>query len=299
MIQDSVTGRQLIYDAFIRDGVLYMVSTYYHYRDPPHTIIVNGVQATPVGYNEYEPVVYYHVPCLSPPAAITINDRTYTLPPLDILTTGTPTGLAIATLFKHDHAFMSEMVDWYRKQGATAFYLYFNGPTLPAGLPQGPDLHYRLWNFRYWNPGNYKDPEMGWVHAAQTAFVTMVRLRYIPDHAWTGLVDIDEAVMATSGEPLDRALAAVPEEHTVLRIQNHWALKAHNRIIYSQESEGPIARTKCFYRGSYTGLCGVHAPKPATTPTLATTDFRMLHIVNQTHPDRISLIRDPKLTLPL
>jgi hypothetical protein len=302
MIQDPETGQQLIYDAFIRDGWLYMVSTYYHYMDDPHTIVVDGRQAEAVGVNEYEPVVYYRVRVDGVPTTVSINGDVYNFPySLDVLGSGTPSCLSIATLFKHDYTFIPDMLQWYRSQGATAFYLYFNGPELPPGLPQSPDVHYRLWNFRYWNPGsNYKDPETGWVHAAQTAFLTMVRLRHLPDHTWTGLVDIDEVVVSVDGRPLIDALADVSAGYACVRIQNHWAFRAANRIIYSQESTGPVARTKCFYRGTYDALCGIHGPKMAATDTVQnTTDFRMLHIVNQTHSNRISLIRDPKVTLML
>jgi hypothetical protein len=303
MIQDPETGQQLIYDAFVRDGWLYLVSTFYHYMDENHTIVVNGLQAEAVGINEYEPVSYYRVHVgETVPTTVTINSDSYAFPrPLDVLGTGTPQGLAIATLFKHDHQFVPEMLNWYRAQGVTAFYLYFNGPVLPPGLPQGPDIHYRLWNFRYWNPGcNYKDPETGWVHAAQPAFLTMTRLRHLPDHVWTGLVDIDEVMISVDGRPLVDALCDISAGYTCVRVQNHWAFLAANRIIYAQESTGPVARTKCFYRGNYTGLCGVHGPKMAEAATvLNTTGIRMLHIVNQTHPDRISLIRDPKVTLML
>jgi hypothetical protein len=304
MINEVETGRQLIYDAFLRDGWLYMVSTFYHYMDEPHTIVVNGLQAEAIGVNEYEPVVYYRVQIgdVAAPTTVTINGDTYTFPqPLDVLESGAGKGLAIATLFKHDYTFIPDMLQWYRAQGVTAFYLYFNGPALPPGLPQGPDIHYRLWNFRYWNPGcNYKDPETGWVHAAQPAFLTAVRLRHLPDHAWTGLVDIDEAVVSVDGRPLADALVDVSADYSCVRVQNHWAFRAANRIIYSQESTGPVARTKCFYRGTYTGMCGIHGPKmTAATCVLNTADLRMLHIVNQTHPDRISLIRDPKVTLML
>jgi hypothetical protein len=301
MIQDPETGRQLIYDAFVRDGWLYMVSTFYHYMDDPHVIVVDGLQAEAIGVNDYEPVSYYRVQVgETVPTTVIINGDTYTFPEsLDVLGTGTRSSLAIATLFKHDYQFIPDMLSWYRSQGVTAFYLYFNGPQMPPGLPQGPDVHYRLWNFRYWNPGcDYKDRETGWVHAAQTAFLTMVRLRHIPEHAWTGLVDIDEVVVSVDGRPLVAALNDISDGYTCVRVQNHWAFRAANRIIYSQESEGPVARTKCFYRGSYDALCGVHGPKMAYA-VLNTTDLRMLHIVNQTHLNRISLIRSPKVTLML
>jgi hypothetical protein len=296
MIQDSKTGLQLIYDAFIRDGWLYMVSTFYNCRDKPHNIVVNGKTAEVIGVNEYEPVCYYRVRVDETPTSVMINNVNYTFPqPLDVLVTGVGTGLAIATLFKDDHAFIPDMLRWYRGQGVTAFYLYYNGPEFPPGLPQSPDIHYRLWNFRYWNPGSNNDARSGWCHAAQTAFLTTARLRHLPDHAWTGLVDVDEAMISADGRPLVDALADVSAGYMCVRIQNHWAIQEKDRIVYTLVSEGPLSRTKCFYRGTYRDLCGIHAPKrTAPSSVLNTTAFRMLHIVNQSHPERIPRVKDPK-----
>ena len=304
MISDPKTGKQLIYDAFVRDGWLYMVSTFYHYKDKPYTIIVNGRQAECVGANEYEPVCYYRVEIDTVPTTVIINDAMYNFPrELDILNseTGGKGGIAIATLFKNDYPFIPDMLSWYRKHGVAKFYFYFNGPTLPAGLPEGPDVQYHLWDFQYWNPGSdYKNHETGWTHAAQTAFLTMTRLRHLPDHKWIGLIDIDEVIYPVNGCTLATALDNISTEYNCVRIPNHWAISENNQITYSLTSDGPHSRTKCFYRGSYTALCGIHGPKPADAGTvLHTTDIRMLHIVNQSHPDRKSMICEPTATLQL
>jgi hypothetical protein len=188
-------ARTIVYDAFVRDGWLTLISTYYHYKDdPPLTIRIRGRELEEVGRNEYEPVRAFRMRLAEGepvPTEIEINGVIHPLG-ADVLTDrDTPEkGFAIATLFRHDWEYVGEMVDWYRAHGCTAFYLYFNGPALPPGLPQGPDIHYRLWNYRYWNPANYKDKETGWVHAAQTAFLTMARFRHLPDHEWdVGLVE--------------------------------------------------------------------------------------------------------------
>jgi hypothetical protein len=303
MIKDPSTGHQLVYDAFLRDGWLYIVSTFYNIRDRPLTITVNGLTAEVHGFNEPEPVCYYRVRCTEIPTHITINTITYPFPSnIDtLLSPQQPGGIAIATLFKGDHMFIPNMLAWYRKQGATAFYLYYNGDTLPDGLPTGPDIHYRTWNFRYWNSGGmHGRPETGWAHAAQMAFLTTVRLRYFPYHSWIGLVDIDELVVPVDGIQLSTYLEKVPANKLCVMFQNHWAIQNNNSITYSEKAEGWESRTKCFYRGSYTGLCGIHHPKHLSPASILNTlDLRMLHIVNQTHPDRISLIRNPKLNLTL
>lgn len=300
MFQDA-SGKIIVYDAFLRDGFLYLVSTFYHHRDVPHIILFNGIQAEIVGYNEGEPVCYYRVPCNEQPTIITIDETNYTFStPIDVLSTADyKGGLAIATLFKHDYKFIPYMVEWYRTQGFTAFYLYFNGSVLPPDLYKAPDIYYRLWNFPYWNRANYLDKETGWVHNAQPAFLTTARLRYLPNHDWIGFVDIDEMVMSVDGRPLNEALCDISVNIDCVRVQNHWAFRATDYIVYTLTSYGIEGRTKCFYRGSYTGLCSIHRPKGDMRSLYESTELRMLHIVNFTHMNRLKDVTEPKATLSL
>lgn len=300
MIKDAA-GRTIIYDAFVKDGWLTLISTYYHYREGPAlTIRVGGRIMEEVGRNEYEPVRAFRLKLAdgeSAPTKIEINGAAHQLPVSVIPTCKPATGFAIATLFKHDWEHVGSMIDWYRAQGCTAFYLYFNGPALPPGLPQGADLHCRLWDFQYWNRANYKDKETGWVHAAQTAFLTMVRFRHLPDHEWIGLVDIDEHVWSHEGRRIVDTLATVTPDVSVVRVPCHWALRAADRIIYTKIGEAPGIRSKCFYRGSYDSFISVHNPKGDVTP-LDSPELRMLHVVNYTHSDRIQRIQEPRGTVP-
>jgi hypothetical protein len=293
-------GRTLIYDAFVREGVCYLTSTYWHYREPPMVIEIDGVRAEEIGHNEYEPVRYFRVPVTGVPTAVTINGIRFAFPvALDILPAPAGKGLAVATLFKHDHAYIGSMIEWYRTQGVTDFYLYFNGPVLPAGLPSGSGIHYGLWNHRYWNPTNWRDKETGWVHAAQTAFLTMARLRYLPDHEWVGFVDIDEHVWPSDGRRIRETLQDISAEVNVVFVSNHYAFRSHDCLIYTTVSEGGWAgRTKCFYRGTYRGLCGVHAPKGSDYVRFNYEDMPMLHVVNYGHKERMSKIHEPRVRVP-
>ena len=181
MIRDA-TGQVIIYDIFVRDNICYLISTYHRQSDPPLNIVVNGCVAKEVGFKEYEPIRYFHVPVLTPPTAVTINGVTHELTaPVPVVSRLGGGGIAVATLFKNDRAFVSSAVDWYRAQGVEDFYFYFNGPTLPEGLPTGMGIHYGIWDFPYWNAQKYPD---SFNHGAQTTFLTMIRLRYMPYHSW-------------------------------------------------------------------------------------------------------------------
>jgi len=288
-------GRTVIYDIFVRDGICYLVSTYWHSRDPPLRIVVEGREAEEIGYNEYEPVRYFRVPVTAAPVTVTIDGAEYRLAaPAPTVGEGAPKGLAVATLFKRDYAHIRSMIEWYRAQGVETFYLYFNGPALPPGLPIGPGIQYRLWNFQFWN---YTKP--GWGHAAQTAFLTTARLRHMPDHSWIGLVDIDECVANPTGPTVAETLAAVPAEYNVVRVRNRWAFKLHDRLIYTTVGDPATEweqRTKCFYRGSYTGLCGIHQPKPGAA-VIVSESLLMLHVVNYSHMERLRQVAEPRASV--
>lgn len=297
MIRDA-QGRTIVYDAFVRDGWLTLISTYYHYREGPQLDIrVSGRRMEEVGRNEYEPVRAFRLRLEdgeAAPTEIEINGIGHPLTVEVLQGRATPeTGFAVATLFKHDWEYVGNMIDWYRAQGCRAFYLYFNGPALPPGLPQGPDIHYGLWNFQYWNPGNYKDKETGWVHAAQTTFLTMARYRHLPDHEWLGFVDVDEHVWSSDGRRLDMALAEIPPAASVVRARCHWAIHAPGRIIYSKVGEQIGVRSKCFYRNKFNGMIGVHNPQSGALP-LDPSTLVMLHVVNYGHSDRIKRIVEPR-----
>jgi hypothetical protein len=285
MLHDT-KGRTVIYDAFVKDGFLYLVSTYYHYKDaPPMRIIVDGVQAEEIGLNDYEPVRYFRVPVAATgPKVIEVNGKPVKFKP-EILKPRVRGGFAVATLFKNDYQYMNSMIEWYRVQGCTAFYLYFNGGALPPGMPQGPDIHYRSWNFRYWNPTDWKDKETGWIHAAQPAFLTMVRLRHMPDHDWIALVDIDEHVWPGEGKRLVDVLAATPPEVQVVRTPCHWTRREGQALHYALTPDPVGVRSKCIYRGSYQGLCGIHRPKDESA-MVERPDLRMLHVANYWWMDR-------------
>jgi hypothetical protein len=299
MIREA-QGRTVIYDAFVRGGVCYLVSTYWHYRDPPLTVVVGGVVAEEIGINKYEPVRYFRVPVTGPVRAVTIDGIEHTLPePIPVIDGTGGRGIAVATLFKHDHAHVGSMIEWYRAQGIENFYLYFNGPALPPGLPNGKGVHYGLWNFQYWNRADYRNKETGWVHAAQTAFLTMVRLRHMPDHSWIGLVDIDECVANPEGSTVAETLACIPAEYDVVRVRNRWAFRSHDRLMYTMVGDPASewdARTKCFYRGTYTGLCGVHRPK-AGAAIQNCESLLMLHVVNYTHMERLKEVAEPRASV--
>jgi len=290
MIVDD-NGRTIVYDAFIRSGFLFIVSTYYHYRDKPITIVVDNVVAEEYGMNVYEPCRYFKVPISNTPTTLTINGKEYAI----TVTTIEPRskGLAIATLFKDDYRYIPNMIQYYRAQGVKEFYLYYNGHELPNNLPKGDDIHYGIWDFKYWNHGNWHmNKEAGWAHNAQTTFLTMMQCKYMPDHTWMGFIDIDEYIYPSAGKSIEEHLTD-SGNHAVI-VNNHWACIENNKIIYNTHHTGN--RTKTFYKRTFSGLVGIHKPKQSLVHT--PTELKMFHMVNYQN-NRMNLIEKDTQTIYL
>jgi hypothetical protein len=270
----NIDGRPYIYDVFIREGVLYLISTYYNPGESGPDVFVNGTKTTESGYNHYEPMKYYHTTApANPQVTISINGKDYDIT-ADIVTPNAGP-FAVATLFKDDHHRISDFVKYYRAQGVTNFYLYYNGKHLPVGLPRDPGIQYRTWDFPYYN-----DNSVRWRHNAQMPFLTSIQLRYRSDYTWFGLIDLDEFVFPPVGKTVWNVLQENAAKFPVVKVQNFWGVIDDDTITYTLRGipwhEG---RTKCFYNKSFTGLGAIHSPKENCT-ILNTTDMKMLHLMD-------------------
>lgn len=217
-------------------------------------IYVNGELTQEVGYNHNEPVKYYW--CKAPELldiTVRIESSEYHITAERV--DDSRGVMAVATLFKNDSHKIETFCDWYRKQGVQKFFLYYNGASLPNDIYKADDIEYRCWNFSYWN-----DCECDWRHNAQVTFLTAMVLRNLPRYDWFGLMDLDELIYHPRYKLIDY-FSSVPNECQTIMVRNHWAKKIDVGFEYTQEPMGWSARTKCFYRGTYSDLVGVHNPK--------------------------------------
>jgi len=283
MITDSA-GRPLIFDTFIRGDTLYLISAYYHKDDKSLSIMVNGRKAIEIGMNDgHEPTRVFMVKVGNPVTEISIDGTVY---PVSVTVyKPAPGDVAVATLFKDDYDYVKDTIRWYRRQGVTRFYLYYNGAELPAGLPQEEGVVYGLWPFPYRNYDGPRDVNKGWTHMAQPAFLTMVRLKYFPDHSWMGLIDLDEFVLPLdSDKRIVDVLAKTGEQ--VVMLENHWSLRDGDRLQYSlQASHGFNFRTKCFYSRAFGGFWGIHGPKTKCSIEYSKSMI-LAHVADYRYPER-------------
>lgn len=286
-------GTIIVYDVFIRDKKLYFISTFISETVPQFRIKVEGHSLIEFGLNEPEPVRYFF--CMIKDNAtefnIFINGNISLLKPAIVIPLKHKHALGIATLFKFESGpNIQRFLDYYRMQGVTAFYLYYNGAELPDDLPNDIDVFYRVWNFPYWNTNKT------YMHGAQSIFLTTVRHRHLDDCMWLALVDLDEFIYGSC--PLVHYLRSLPLLYDVVRIQNYWSRcpDGGGPITYCSEGGDWLNRTKCIYRRGFKGQFSIHGPKPVGDfKEFRAADLKLLHVVNEIHNDRLELIKAPTL----
>jgi glycosyltransferase involved in cell wall biosynthesis len=281
-----------IYDIFIKNQQIYLISTHLSPNDVNVKITINNSILSEFSRKEIEPLRYFYgnIPD-SNTLTISINNKTYKIINIEDIEHINPVNiknkLAFATLFKNDHSFIETSVKHYRKQGVDRFYLYYNGPTLPEGLLQGPDIIYKTWDIQ---PYMYLSSRTNFIHHAQTAFLTMFQLKYFDNNEYVILADLDEFIIPYADEmPLVDKVYVLDED--VLKVKNHWAKINGNTITYSSIPSDNWHRRKCIYKGSYVKAIGIHGPKDEVM--YDSTDFRMLHVNNILHPEREKEMSEP------
>jgi hypothetical protein len=274
-----------IYDIFIKNAQIYLISTHVSSKDVNVIVTINDTPLAEFSRKEIEPLRYFYGPLPdSNTLTIKINNKLYKIMNLEDIEKIEPlenkNKLAFTTLFKNDHHFIETSVKHYRKQGCDCFYLYYNGPTLPEGLFQGPDIVYKTWDIQ---PYMYSSSTPNFIHNAQTAFLTMFQLKYFDNNEYVILADLDEFIIPYEDEmPLVDKVYVMDED--VLKVKNHWAKINGNTITYSSVASDNWHRRKCIYKGSYKKPIGIHGPKDEIMYDC--TDLRMLHVNSILHPER-------------
>ena len=287
-------GKHTVYDALIRDGKLFLVSTYYSEVEPKMDIYVNGELTQEVGYKSNEPMKYYW--CKAPDllditVRIDSNEYHITAEKVD----ESRGKMAVATLFQGDYHKIETFCKWYRSQGVEKFFLYYNGAILPSDIYKSDDIEYRCWNYPYWNYGNL-------IHNAQMTFLTSITLRNLQRYDWFGLMDLDELIHHPSHTLIDY-FSSVPSTSQAVIVKNHWAVKVDGGFKYTLvPTPTTIGRTKCFYRGTYPDLPAIHVPKKWIN-NIWSTDMKMIHYVDEHDPksrwnERVGQIIEPTQFLP-
>lgn len=289
----------IVFDFFIRNKKIYFVSTYYSSLTPVFSLKIEKVALTDFQVKEQEPIHY-----LSGAVDgrrefnLFINGNFFCVQPALVKPLIIRRRLVVATLFKNETvAMINRFLSYYRGQGVDYFYLYFNGPELPVGLPQGLDIMYRIWDYPY-----LLKADDGYLHCAQSVFLLTFKLRHFDDCDWALLIDLDEFVWSLDeGITLIDYLTELDDSVNVVKLQNYWSMvpDSGGPISFSGIGLGWINRTKCIYRNSFKGYFGIHAPKSHHNIDFLHTeiqcnDLYLLHLTTL-HPERNGLLQVPIL----
>lgn len=289
---ESITDlkKKYVFDIFIRDSFLYIISTYYKPNEQVITMYINGNPMVEDGLKTYEPIRYFKSPAPKTEiVTLTINTSEYLIPLQEIqIIKPSRHKCAFATLFKDDYTFIEKTVQYYRTQGVDYFYLFYNGSTLPSDLPTAPDIFYDTWDFPYWNTSHMTSSTI-YSHNAQVTFITMMYFKYFKDNEWIIMADLDEWIINTSGRLLD--ILNKTKENAIYA-RNHWATFKDNNTIYYNTNNTGSERIKTIYRGIFNGLVGIHTSRKSSSRIMdgIKYGFKMLHIVDIGHTNRNHLI---------
>jgi hypothetical protein len=301
-LNDTIIRQQddntLIHDIFIRDDKIYFISTFWSRNFPKIKINIKGVKLSEHAINQQEPMRYFTgFVGIKRKFNLNINGNIHILEPPVIKPLDKKHRFAIATLFKYETVDMvKRFIKYYRSQGCTMFYLYYNGSVLPEDLPKRSDIIYRIWDFTYFLT------DLEYIHCAQSVFLTTVRFRHLPDCDFLALIDLDEYIYSLDeGLLLVDYLYSISNDYNVIKIQNHWARcpDLGGPISYTGLGCGFLERTKCIYRGSFKGYFSIHEPKNESDEKVYCTPNLLLLHLTMLHKERDMLIKEPILNSTL
>jgi hypothetical protein len=174
----------LFFDIFYKNNKIYLIMPIYDcpYSPEEFKLIINDNQlniSERYVKNTYEPSLIYVYDYESNNNTIKVDVlfknivKSYNLDHI-IVDKNNKKFLTITTLFKNDIKLFSLFYNYYKKQGVSHFYIYYNGEITPI-LRKLFNKKYNInnditlieWNFPYWNPKNIKyshHAQMGQMH---------------------------------------------------------------------------------------------------------------------------------------
>lgn len=192
--------RLLFFDIFYKNNKIYLIMPIYNKLANPLqiTIIVNNNELSlPESFvkdsNEPALIYVYNVLIMESEIASEIEvevscceiTKTYTLSHIISATSPTSTPpiphqyfLTLATLFQNDYTIFPLFYNYYKSQGVSHFYMYYNGVITQQikdffAKYSSDSITLIEWNFHYWNPRTFKYP-----HHAQPAQIHHAIYRY-------------------------------------------------------------------------------------------------------------------------
>jgi len=289
--------RQLFFDIFIKNNNLYIICPIYNSRVNINNIkiIFNNSELkvkkryTKISMEPADVIIYRINP--NRVNHITVKykefEKSYELPHIIVKKN---TKLAFTTLFKNDFRLMNIFYAYYKKQGVTNFYMYYNGE-LTDEIRQCYDLPGVTlieWNFRYWNKDKFKVR-----HHAQLAQMHHALYRFGKDmNKYMIFADLDEYLYIKGKTILD--FINQNPSYNLIGFRNRWSNTINNKIPDSFPDKfrtgNPIKygkRSKNIYRVRDTITLGVHRPHRFHSQKKDITKYTFFHFYNWCKTNRV------------
>jgi hypothetical protein len=190
--------------------------------------------------------------------------------------------LVITTLFKDDYELFPIFYNYYKKQGVTHFYMYYNGILNDNIIKifNLEDVTLIQWNYQYWNT-NCK-----YIHHAQIGQMHHAIYRYGKDICnYMIFCDLDEYLYITDYTLLQYIM--LNKDIDVIGFLNRWSKTSKtlddtipkelpNKFITSQPLDYND-RSKNIYKISSINTIGIHNGNDYSINPKLKTDFHMFH----------------------
>jgi len=229
--------------------------------------------------------------------------KTYNLQHIRTTSSETKKFLAVTTLFKNDYKLFPLFYNYYKDQGVSHFYMYYNG-ILTQEIRQIFNIYRGVtlieWNFHYWNIPAYK-----YCHHAQMGQIHHAIHRYGKDICdYMIFCDLDEYLHIPESKfeknnKSTNTLKTFIQNNPSIEIfgfRNIWAntidnkcptRKLPNKIVVSNDVDIYTCRSKNIYKVSSINTVGIHdIGKNLTHLYKNITDLSMYHFYNWSKPSR-------------
>jgi hypothetical protein len=177
--------------------------------------------------------------------------------------------VALTTLFKHDYKIIPMFYDYYKKQGVSKFYLYYNGALTDEirNICALEGVVLVEWNFAYWNE-DYEHNVSKFKHHAQLGHIHHALYRYgKKENEYMIFCDLDE-YMYIPNQRISTYVYNNPAVN-VFGFCNVWANMLDNQIPDKFPPTIKVAnhkknfgeRSKCIYKTESLVTMAIHTPK--------------------------------------
>ena len=196
--------------------------------------------------------------------------------------------LALTTLFKNDYNLFKNFYEYYKNQGVEHFFMYYNGLLNDEikKIFNYNDVTLIEWNFRYWNPSNYK-----YGHHAQTSQIHHALYKFGKDnYQYMIFNDLDEYLFIPNIK-LINYIKLNPEIDS-FGFKNIWSKTIDDNknfqenLIISETLKYPY-RSKCIHKISSIKTLNIHCGDKYLLEPKININNTMFHFYNWTKTNRL------------